>query len=356
MENHKVPERRQLQSAANKKAEVEFRKKLALQFEGKKTIFPGEPNYKEYQKIVKDRVKVYSKIFKDLRKNGVSLSHFLEIGGGVGQASMLLINKFNASGICSDISYETLKLAAKYKKLLKYKKLPTLMACDAYNLPFKDESIPFIFGFQTLHHFPDPKPVLAEVKRVLSPGGYFYFGEEPVAQAFNLNLWRRDLHLTWWEKALKATTLLHFISRIGKSEVEHGILEETFTIDTWEKALNQFDEVEVTIRIFPLGPTFKRVKTGKKGWLTPPFYLKIPLAILGGGIEALCHMEKMKSEVRSAKNILFFISCPNCKNRTYNLQHTTYNGLSCPNCKKKFKNKDGVLILFSQEDEKKLYG
>ena len=343
-----------LQTSENKKGEVEFRRKLAPQFEGKKVVYTGEPGFKEYIKIIRDRIKNYTLVFKSLNKKGVTFSPFLEFGAGIGQGSMLLASKFKAKGFCTDISYKTLKLAFKYKKILKYQKMPTMVTCDAYNIPLKNASVPFVFCFQTLHHFPDPRPVLTEVKRVLAPEGYFYFGEEPVAQSINLNLWRRATHLTWWEKILKATTILHFISRIGKSEVGHGILEETFNLDTLEKALDQFESVEVTIRIFPLGPTFKRTKTDNKGWLTPPFYLNIFLKLLGGGIEALCKKESHSNELNHliTNNLKTYLKCPNCK--TPNTLSTRYNSLNCSKCKKKYKKKSGIFKMFSSQTEKLL--
>lgn len=255
---------------------------------------------------------------------------FLEFGAGYAQGSILLTNRYHAEGFASDISDKTLSSGKNFLRDLGFKKMPALVACDANELPFKDNSFNFVFCFQTLHHFPDPKPIFAEVYRVLKPGGYFYFGEEPVAQAVNLNLWRRDMHLTRLEKILKVTGILHFISRIGKSEVDNHILEETFDLATWKKALDVFNESEVKIKIFPFGPAFDGIR--------PPILLDFLLRLMGGGIDGLCRKQP-KSKFKAHKN----------EGKKENIQDLMIN----LNGKKKFTKKNNVYILFNKENEKK---
>jgi len=340
-----------LQTLRNKIGEVEFRKKLAIQFDGKGVFYEGEPTGKEYESITKDRIKDYTKYFSQLKKANIPLGPYLELGGGVGQGAMLLKNKFRQQGFTCDISYDTLRLAKKYKDILRYSKMPIRICADIYNLPFRAGSIPFIFTFQTLHHLPDPKPVLEEVKRVLAPGGYFYFNEEPVAQTFNLNLWRRDRNLKWFEKLLKATIILHFISRIGKAETDNDILEETFSLKVWEKALSIFSKAYVTIKVFPFGPTIRLEKNNKAGWLQPPFWKRFLLNILGGGIEAICQKEDGNKQIEDT--LLNLLACPNCihKPKLSALDAR----LLCNVCKSSFKKRNGVFMLFSNKQEKLLY-
>ena len=275
------------QSIKNKKGEVTYRRKLALQFEGKKTYYPGQPSKKEYLTILKERVNQSRNDFNKLKGKGIKLSPYLEIGAERGQRSLLLENEFGATGFATDISLASLKVADKLSEPLGYKKMPARVVCDAYHLPFRSNSIPFIFCYQTLHHFPDPKPVIHEIKRVLTPGGYFYFNEEPVKQWLNLRLWSRDYNLTPLEKLLKAIGVLPFLSTIGGSEKGEGVLEEEFDINTWERALDVFDEVEASVYPFPFGPMSKSSK-GSPGWLNPNPFTKVIVSITGGGIEALC--------------------------------------------------------------------
>lgn len=343
-----------IQSLKNKLGEVNFRRKLALQFLGKKTVYEGRPTESEYRQIVKDRLKGYKNDIDTLLSKGVILSPFLELGAGVGQASMFLENKYGVRGITSDLSLETLRLSEKFSKYLKFKKIPVRIVCDIYHLPFKSSSLPFIFCYETLHHLPDPYPVLFEINRVLIPGGHFFFNGEPISQVINLNLWRRDRHLRWWEKILKLGIILHFISRIGKSEVENDILEETFDLKTWEKALDMFGEVEAGLVVFPFNYSIKQVKNDKRGWLIPSPIKRFLLEILGGGIGALCQ-KKSKTENRKLKteNIFRNLSCPSCfrKSRLYR----TKGGFMCPNCKTVYPKKKGIYILLPKKEMTLLY-
>jgi SAM-dependent methyltransferase/uncharacterized protein YbaR (Trm112 family) len=344
----------QAQTIDNKKGEIIFRQKLAEQFAGKRIVYPGEPTGKEYVKIVKGRIKDYTCYFDKLLNKNILQGPYLELGAGVGQGAMLLENNYNLHGFTSDISFETLALAPKYQKVLTYKKMPFRICCDIYNLPFSTGSIPFIFTFQTLHHLPDPYPVLKEVKRVLAPGGTFYFNEEPVAQKFNLNLWRRDLHLRWFEKILKYLVILHFISRIGKSEVDHNILEETFSLSTWERALNLFSKAEVNLSVFPLGPIYMRYKTKKRGWLKGFIPQRFMLEIMGGGIGAICKNEDKKS-YKKTKNVLACLACPNCKPKPLLHFNQKENSYFCNRCKSIFPIKNGILMLLSSDQKRELY-
>ena len=343
-----------MQTLQNKKGEVEFRKKLAKQFEGEACSYPGEPTETEYKSIIINRIKDYTGYFEYLKKQNIPVGPYLELGGGVGQGAMLLENKFEVSGFTCDISYETLRLGDKYIKYLDYKKMPIRICTDIYNLPFKSGSIPFIFTFQTLHHLPDPKPVLKEIKRVLAPGGYFYFNEEPIAQKFNLNLWRRDRHLRWFEKLLKATIVLHFISRIGKSETDNDILEETFSLSVWEKALNIFPKVNVVIKVFPFGPTITLEKTNKTGWIKPAYWKRFLLNALGGGIEAICQANNEKTNTKF-NNIFDRLTCPNCAHKPNLNFNQEKHAFFCPFCKSQFKRKNGIVVLIPKKQAKILY-
>ena len=50
---------------------------------------------------------------------------------------------------------------------------------DAEGLPFDDESFDLVFGHAVLHHLPDLDTALAEIHRVLRPGGALAFCGEP---------------------------------------------------------------------------------------------------------------------------------------------------------------------------------
>jgi ubiquinone/menaquinone biosynthesis C-methylase UbiE len=48
---------------------------------------------------------------------------------------------------------------------------------DVLHLPYKDALFDAVFGFGVLHHVPDWRAGLAEIVRVLKPGGCYFFEE-----------------------------------------------------------------------------------------------------------------------------------------------------------------------------------
>ncbi len=352
------------QSLSHKQAEVTYRTRLE-----KGNFARQEPFAEELDTELKKRIKRTKKTFQKLRKQKLNLSPFLEIGAERGQRAMLLVNDYKAQGIMLDLSLESLRKSRSLRYPLGLKKIPKSICADAYNLPFQNNTLAFIFTFQTLHHFPDPKPVLAEIYRVLAPGGTFLLDEEPVRQSFNLRLWRRPTKLSWWEKLLKTTTLLHFLSEIGKSEVDAGIIETSFSLPTWEKALNVFDAIQANLTVFPFGPTTQILHKPKKlpankPWLTPSLPIYFLLNLLGGNIQALCQKFPNKLPATSyklqatsyklqANNKLPPFACPTCPQKP--LLEKQNKNWYCPSCKDIYPEKEGIPILIKKDLRIKLY-
>lgn len=319
-----------IQTLHNQQGEIAFRK-----FRDKSVISNYLPTQAQILAILKQRNILTKTIIDNLLASNVHISPFLEIGAERGQRSALLVSKFGAHGFALDLSLDSLLTAKYYAKKLGLKTSPILICADAYHLPFISNSIPFVFCFETLHHFPDPAPIIKECLRVTR--GHFYFGEEPVRQLFNLRLWHRDYHLNLFEKFLKQIYLLPFLSDIGKSEVGLGILENSFWLDVWSRAIPQPASVE-------LKPIFWGPQTNS---LNPNIFIKFLLALQGGGISAL--MTKNDNCMPTNDNLLDLLACPTC--------HTKLNlvSLSCPKCKQQFVKKNGVYILLPQLQRKQLY-
>jgi ubiquinone/menaquinone biosynthesis C-methylase UbiE len=349
-----------LQPLKAKLGEISFRSCITHQHLGRQRFFPEEYDSREMLKILKDKVERSRVDFLRLSDKGLSLSPFLEIGAGYGQASILLVNKFKASGYASDLALEPLLSLPHTARKLKLSKVPEAFVCDTEALPFPNNSFPFVFCYQTLHHFPHPLSVTREIERVLAPGGWFFFAEEPVAQTLNLSLWRRPTKLRWWEKILKLTTILHFISRIGKTEVDQGILEESFPLPVWREALKPFNYVEAKLFPFPTGPQGKfEKKEGKWQGLSPLDYLnRFFLFVLGGGITGMANKERNRTLLED--KALPPLACANCwvkrngiKNRPKLLIRR--NTLLCPNCKQDYVKRKGIFILLPKNLKSKLY-
>src|SRR3990167_1273496 len=278
----------QLQPLSSKIGEVKYRLQISKQHLNRETIFPNEPTLKEFKNLLASKLKETDKTFKMLQNRNLPLSPYLEIGSEHGLRPALLESKYKAVGFATDISLYSLSKTPQFVRKFNYEKIPKTICCDAYNLPFKSNSFPFVFIYETLHHFPEPKPVLEEIKRVLSPGGTLLVGSDPICATFQIKLWRRPTKLRVWEKILKFFLILPFISHIGKTEVEHGIIETAFSLKTWQESLSIFGHVEAKITIPYLNLKKVIEKDQNKNWPKLNLPMRLLLAMTGGGIQAVC--------------------------------------------------------------------
>lgn len=343
------------QPLSSKLGEIKYRSQIVKQHLGYKNIFPSEPTKDEFIKIIKPKLGATENLFRKLEKRGVQLSPYLEIGSEHCLRPAILESKFGASGIASDISFYSLANARKYLELFDLKKIPKRICADAYNLPFRSGSFPFIFIYETLHHFPHPKQILKEIYRVLSPGGALLIGSDPIKQSLKVPIWRRPNKLRYWEKILKFILILPFISDIGKTETEHNIIETSFPISVWQDSIAIFDSSEVTICAYPLGLSKSFIKKKGEKWPNTSLFLKIAL-LTGGSIEALC----FKKGTNVVQNRVFFdnlLICPSCYHKSkieYQLNKTR-DIYICKNCKDIFTKKNGVVNLLEKKLENQIH-
>lgn len=70
------------------------------------------------------------------------------------------------------------------------------LCADAADLPFPDASVDCLFNLAMLEHVPDPQAVLAQMRRVLRPGGrvccFIPFGQPLHAAPSDYNRWTRN--------------------------------------------------------------------------------------------------------------------------------------------------------------------
>ncbi len=99
-------------------------------------------------------------------------NHILEVGFGAGRAIELVATQVanaHVSGI--DLSQEMVRAATRHNaKAIKAGQV-TLRHGDVTTLPFADSQFDKVFSIQTLYFWPDPPRALAEIFRVLKPGG-----------------------------------------------------------------------------------------------------------------------------------------------------------------------------------------
>ncbi|MDB5047006.1 MAG: SAM-dependent methyltransferase [Fibrobacteres bacterium] len=103
----------------------------------------------------------------------------LELGAGQGWASCLLKRMHpKARFTVSDISEYAVASIHKWEHIFQVKAEKTF-ACKSYEIPSGDAAFDVIFAFASAHHFGAHRKTLAEIKRVLKPGGQCLYLHEP---------------------------------------------------------------------------------------------------------------------------------------------------------------------------------
>ena len=331
------------------KGEIAFRRKLFSQQVAGEKIFEDEFDGPGITRILAERMKKTLEEVSLLKSRGIVVSPYLEIGAERCQRSLVMENDIGASGLAADLSFDMLKSCGHYMGAFGKTSAPFRVCCDANKLPFLSNSIPFIFCYQTLHHFPDPWPVIKEVQRVLSPGGHFVINEEPFRKTLHLNLYKgRKIYSRKAAAPGRLAEILDFFfSETNCNEVGHGVIEnDRITLASWKRALSGFEERDVKLR------TIKKMESEL---FNPSSRLKFLSAwLFGGEIRGVCR--KAGAPPASYPPAIGVLACPSCREKG------AESGLmrkgeffACPACGSSFPVADGVLFLFNAEKFRELY-
>jgi SAM-dependent methyltransferase len=136
----------------------------------------------------------------------------LEIGAGTGYFSLnLLLAGICARATCTDISPGMLATLEDNAAELDVRARLWTRACDAESLPFEAGAFDLVIGHAVLHHIPDLDRALAEVRRVLAPGGVAVFAGEPSERGDRLAgypKWGASRLAPAWRRVLRARPAL----------------------------------------------------------------------------------------------------------------------------------------------------
>lgn len=233
-------------------------------------------------------------LFHDLALSGQPLSPFLDLGAETGAISLMLCNDLGAHGTAVDISPDALRAMPHYAAKMELNKLPLRIVGDAFGLPFRNNSLPLAVCWGTLHHFPDPRPVLAELRRVLAPGGLLVVGDEPVRRKLSLHLTRTKslFSLGGFARFLLRTHLLPwFVDVDGKEAVDAGVAEMQFSRKAYKQMLSEaFEQVDLSDHPY-ITATFRSAGPLGRLLLAPLgefMARKAEVAVFGGAIGARC--------------------------------------------------------------------
>ncbi len=116
----------------------------------------------------------------------------LEIGCGMGCMAM---NWAQRGALVTAVDLNPTSVAQTRQRFAQFGLEGDIRESDGESLPFADESFDYVYSWGVLHHTPGTRKALAEVHRVLKPGG-----------RFGLMLYHRDSFLSrytiWWQEGV----------------------------------------------------------------------------------------------------------------------------------------------------------
>jgi SAM-dependent methyltransferase len=340
----------QAQTLSNLRGEIEFRRKLAEQHVTGRTLLPDYYGKEAHDAILRERMATTARELGALQARGIRLGPFLELGAERGQRALVLVNDLGCDGIAADISFDQLKTAEHFAQLFGKPKLPLRVCCDANRLPLRSGSLPFVFCYEFLHHFPELTPVVREIHRVLD-GGIFFFDEEPYHRP-RLPLFRQRQKV-YAAGSLQRGKVLRYLAKFFTEEWcderEHGIVENhDIPLCDWIAACRIFDEYDLTAASLE-----GRIRSRLGDRVSPRNLLNL---LLGGGVTGLC-AKRISVQPPVSTNPLDALICPDCLLKTqaeYSVQPFA-DGLSCAACDARFPQVDGVYFLLPTELFRALY-
>jgi SAM-dependent methyltransferase len=99
---------------------------------------------------------------------------YLEIGCGTGAVSRYAATELQLDATGVDIDPEQIAVAEHNASAISNIRF---LEADAARLPFEDGRFDIVLSFMATHHITELASALAEIKRVLKPGGYFVYSD-----------------------------------------------------------------------------------------------------------------------------------------------------------------------------------
>lgn len=128
-------------------------------------------------RVFMEKLQAYSDRFASARR-------ILELGGGQCWASCLVKRYYPGADVTATDLSEAAVLSVKKWEPIFGSQPDRVSACRAYDTGFQDNSFDLIFAFAAAHHFRRYGRSMAEIARILAPGGTAMFFHEPSCTEF----------------------------------------------------------------------------------------------------------------------------------------------------------------------------
>jgi ubiquinone/menaquinone biosynthesis C-methylase UbiE len=158
----------------------------------------------------------------------------LEIGVGMGSHASLLAKY---SGSFTGIDLTEYAVGSTSKRFEVFNLPGKIIRMDAENLQFDDNSFDFIWSWGVIHHSSNTNKVLAEIQRVLKPGG------EAVIMVYYRNFWNSYILAGFFRGVLmgeffKGKSIHHIMQYYND-----GATARIYTIPEWKNTVKDLFEI-----------------------------------------------------------------------------------------------------------------
>ncbi len=153
---------------------------------------------------------------------------FLEIGCGNAEVSKYIAKTYMGSVTATDIDSEQIDANLKLKDRISNL---TFQVADAIKLPFDDRSFDVVISFGVLHHIAGWQKALAEISRVLKPGGYLIYADVIYPEA--ISDMDRVSRFSFGLESVDIDEVKSLLKKSGFTEI-HSLLEKTLVCHNYE--------------------------------------------------------------------------------------------------------------------------
>lgn len=171
--------------------------------------------------------KMYQGVMDKLRMQ--PFESLLDVGCGTGTILSMVLREYKSAKISGiDISEEMLKKAS-----AALGDSAELINGDSDNLPWKDNSFDVIVCNASFHHYPEPKKVLMEMRRVLKPNGRVIIADPwwPNPRRFFINLYLSSPFNSGGDvRIYSESELCSLLSQSGFKSIQWGTPEKSYGI------------------------------------------------------------------------------------------------------------------------------
>jgi len=199
---------------------------------------------KEYfEEVERHRYASHPWILKAIQGFDIEGKKVLEIGYGMGTDHLAMARR---GAVMYGIDLTPMNYEVTRKRFEIFGMASDLSIGDAEKLPFPDGYFDFVYSFGVIHHSPDTRGIVSEIRRVLAPGGKCF-----------LTVYHKRSMFFWWSVYLfnyllkggrKRRTLEQQLSLIEYPNTNENMVIRLFTRAEFEAMFRGFSRVDCHVK------------------------------------------------------------------------------------------------------------